>query len=82
VPTNRLDLLRIERVTPPPGATIGFRSSTNRAYALESRSSLTATPWALVPGQSNILGSGGWMALPDTNAASAPRYYRLKVNLP
>jgi hypothetical protein len=30
VPTNRLDRLRIERITPPPAVTIGFRSSTNR----------------------------------------------------
>jgi hypothetical protein len=35
-----------------------------------------------VPAQSNILGSGGWLALADTNVVSAPRFYRLKVNLP
>lgn len=38
--------------------------------------------WTVLPGRSNLVGTGGVMALSDTNAASPTRFYRVRAALP
>jgi hypothetical protein len=80
-PTNPASYFHITAISNLPPWAVYFDSSSNRLYTLYSRTNLTAGAWLAVPGQSNIVGTGGRMSLRDTNAAAA-RCYRVQVRLP
>jgi len=62
--------------------TVGYASSSNRAYSLYFRQSLTTGAWQAVAGQTNVGGTGSQMYLHNTNALSNEGFYRVKVSLP
>jgi len=65
-----------------PPETVTFLSSPNRLYLLCCVTNLDSTPWTVIPGQSNAVGTGAVMALTDTNAVPAIRFYRVRAALP
>ena len=59
-----------------------FQSALNRLYTLESRTNLTVGSWESIPGQIDIAGNAGMLALCHTNLTpDAARYYRIKVRV-
>jgi hypothetical protein len=81
-PTNGLSYFRIEAISNLPPIAVQFASSADRRYTLLSSSGLADTNMFIpVPGQTNMAGNGGILALTDTNAAEA-LFYRVGVKLP
>jgi hypothetical protein len=80
-PTNALSCFRIESVVFGPPVVVHFLSSSNRSYSLLASSSVNGGLWTNVPGQAEVRGSGGMVALRDTNALPR-RFYRLEVRTP
>lgn len=64
-----------------PTCSVSFASSPSRKYTLSSSPTLIAPSWSAISGQSNVWGSGGTMAMADTNAAPT-RVYGVTVQLP
>lgn len=62
--------------------TVGYSSSSNRAYSLYFRQSLITGVWQAVAGQTNVGGTGNQMYLHNTNALSNAGFYRVQVFLP
>ena len=81
-PTNAASCFHIESITNLPPLTVRFLSSSNRVYSLWRATNLDSAPWLVLPGQSNVAGTGGVMSLADTNAVPPIRFYRVKVTLP
>ncbi|MEI7733652.1 MAG: hypothetical protein WCO56_29070, partial [Verrucomicrobiota bacterium] len=83
-PTNAASVFHVESVANPVlgTLTLTFQSSSNRVYSLGWATNLENTVWYVVPGQSNIPGTGGLMSLTDTNNAAAVRFNRVRVALP
>ena len=80
-PTNAASYFHIESVTHLPPLTVRFLSSASRVYSLCAATNLDNALWTVIPGQSNVVGTGGGMSLTDTNAAAAS-FYRVSVALP
>jgi hypothetical protein len=84
-PTNATSCLCLTALCGAPSASVSFASSSNRLYTLLCCSNLTATlsnpTWHLVPGQSDVPGTGGCLILIDTNPP-IPAFYRVSVRLP
>ena len=80
-PTHAASYFHIISMANFPPLTVTFPSSSIRVYSLRGATNLSGAPWTVIPGQSNILGTGGLMSLSDTNA-TAVRFYRVKVALP
>ena len=80
-PTNAVSYFHIQSVTNLPPLTVTFLASSNRVYSLNCTTNLSGAPWAVVPGQSNVAGTGGVMSLTDTNHLPQ-QFYRLNVALP
>jgi len=80
-PTNALSCFRIESVAFGPPVAVNFLSSSNRSYSLLASSSVNGGFWTNVSGQAEVRGSGGMVALRDTNALPR-RFYRLEVRAP
>jgi len=82
-PTDGDDYLRVLAISNNSPVSIHFDSSSNRAYSLLRRSSLVTGQWALVNGQTNVLGTGAEDMLTDTNATTTTDlFYRLRVGMP
>jgi hypothetical protein len=80
-PTNRNDYLKIAVYSNNPPRAVGFKSSAQRWYSLQTRTNLVTGEWADIPAQTRQRGVGGVMIITDTNA-SPSRYYRVKVEVP
>ena len=65
-----------------PPLTVTFLSSSNRLYSLCCATNLDSAPWTVIPGRSNVVGTGAVMALTDTNTVPAIRFYRVRAALP
>ena len=81
-PTNAASYFHITAISNLPPLTVTFLSSSNRVYSLRCATNLDAAPWTVIPGQSNVAGTGAGMSLADTNPAPPVRFYRVKVALP
>ena len=80
-PTSAVSYLRITVVSNVPPTRVYFRSSSNRLYSLSRTTNLLQAAWDDVPGQTNVAGSGGLQALPDTNQFQRG-FYRIGVRMP
>jgi len=77
-PTNRLSLLRIERVTvTPDGTTIAWQSLAGKRYQLFRNSELGKNAWE--PVGAAVLSSGDSVQLLDSSAPIRARFYRVQV---
>ena len=81
-PRDATSYFQIDSVANLPPLTMTFQSSSNRIYSLCWATNLSGAAWAVVPGQSNVAGTGAEMSLADTNHAATSRFYRMKVALP
>ncbi|MBN1672260.1 MAG: hypothetical protein JXR37_14565 [Kiritimatiellae bacterium] len=66
-------------MTHPTNTLIAVLSVTNRAYDLQYQSNLTETSWVDI--LTNVPGSGGPLALSDTNQ-HGHAFYRVRISLP
>ena len=80
-PTNAGSALRITSIAYPPLVEFTFHSSASRTYSLTRCANLEASVWSLVPGATDIPGTGAALTLTDTNFAP-PSFYRVSVRLP
>ncbi len=81
-PTNALSYFKIRSATNIAGFKAYYQSSASRKYSLYYTTNLATGVWYSISSQTNIPGSGGVDSLNDTNAGSAPRFYRIGVQLP
>jgi hypothetical protein len=81
-PTNAASYFHITGVSNLPPLTVYFQSSSGRLYTLYSQTNVAAGSWLVVPGQTNMPGTGGPLTLCDTNASPSARFYRISVQLP
>jgi hypothetical protein len=81
-PTNPASAFSILAISNrPPRRELFFLSSPVRFYTLGERTNLMTGGWTDVPGIPPLPGNGNIMSITDTNQF-APRYYRLRVQLP
>lgn len=87
--TNPIDprsFFRVEAITHGAPVVVRFQSSAARRYTLYSAPELLPEPtpgtmWMPVPGQVNVVGTGGSQTLSESTAASR-KFYRVEVRLP
>ena len=79
-PMNGLSVLRLSSISITGAvATVRWQSASNVMYTLERSTNLLAQP-AFLPIKTNIAGTAGTVACPDTNLpAVGPAFYRLNV---
>lgn len=81
-PTNALSYFRILGLSNVPPTRVYFPSSSNRNYTLFSTTNLALGPsLTVVPGQTNVPGTGAVRSLTDTNTAMQ-KFYRVGVSFP
>ena len=81
-PTDGASYLHIFSISNLPPLTVTFLSSSNRVFSLCCATNLDSAPWTVIPGRSNVVGTGAMMALTDTNTIPAIRFYRVRAALP
>ena len=78
-PTNAASALwMLTPTNAAPGVTVVWTSVTNRNYSLEYSTDLT-TPAGFSVLRSNLAGLPGTTSFTDTNVATSPRFYRVRV---
>jgi hypothetical protein len=80
-PTSGASVLRILSLSASPPRALRFRSSVERLYSLRFAADLVGGLWWDVTGQTDVPGSGSYLALIDTNDAPAC-FYRIAVRVP
>ncbi|MEM7395038.1 MAG: hypothetical protein AAF492_22130, partial [Verrucomicrobiota bacterium] len=69
--------LQVDRTPVPDTYNVTFPTSTGRLYSIESTLDLFTGLWINV--QSNIMGTGGAVVVPNNNSSDVRLYYRVRV---
>lgn len=80
--TDRLNSMDWFHISSMTSTTLVFQSSAIRQYTLEASTNLTEGGWVPVPGQIDLIGSGGEESLSIPSAADDANFYRVLVEIP